>query len=71
MANQQHLNILRQGTETWNRWREENPQIKPDLRRIVLSGTDLSGANLSRATLTGVNLDAADLDGAITDETLF
>ena len=32
MANPEHLAILIQGVEVWNRWREENPEIRPDLR---------------------------------------
>jgi len=29
--NLDHLNVLKQGVEVWNRWRLENPQILPDL----------------------------------------
>lgn len=31
MANEEHLAIFRQGVEAWNKWRKENPKIKPDL----------------------------------------
>ena len=32
MANPEHVEILKQGVDVWNRWREENPEIlKPDL----------------------------------------
>jgi hypothetical protein len=31
MANQEHLEILHQGVEIWNKWREEKPDIVPDL----------------------------------------
>jgi len=56
MANQEHLDILKQGVEVWNRWRKEQPKIqlnydKPDGYKI-----DLSGAVLSHATLTDANL---------------
>ena len=37
MANQEHLAILKQGVEVWNRWRRHNRDIKPNL-----SETDLS-----------------------------
>jgi hypothetical protein len=61
MANEEHLNILRQGKKTWNRWRKENPDIWPDL-----SEADLSRADLSRAHLGG-----ADLSGAVIGLTTF
>jgi len=66
MANKEHLAILRQGVEAWNRWREKNPTIRPDLSvadliRANLSGADLSGADLSVADLSGANLMGADL----------
>lgn len=32
MANQEQLEILKQGVEVWNRWREENPEVRPELR---------------------------------------
>src|SRR2546429_9894236 len=31
MANQEHLDLLKQGVDVWNKWREEHPEIKPDL----------------------------------------
>ncbi|BAQ60632.1 pentapeptide repeat family protein [Geminocystis sp. NIES-3708] len=41
MANEEHLRILNKGVEVWNKWRQENPDIKPDL-----VGADLIGVNL-------------------------
>jgi hypothetical protein len=79
MANQQHLDILRQGVNAWNSWRKYNPEVQPDLgganfsgailsyadlSRAILSETDLSGAYLSFAYLRGANLRKADLSGA-------
>ncbi len=40
MANEEHLKLLRQGVEAWNRWREEILGVRPDL-----SGVDLRRAN--------------------------
>ncbi len=52
MANQQQLDLLKQGIATiWNTWREEHPDTV-----IELNGVDLSEANLSE-----VNLAEADL----------
>ena len=65
MANPRHLDILRQGVDVWNRWREENPELLPDLSNSNLSwaylrAANLSGADLSQAKLRGANLREAD-----------
>jgi uncharacterized protein YjbI with pentapeptide repeats len=64
MANKEHLAILRQGVDAWNRWREENPEVKPDLSGAKLNGADLSGANLFEAKLIRADLSEADLSEA-------
>jgi len=64
VANRQHLDILEQGVVTWNHWRKEHPDIKPDLKEASLIGAALSEANLSNAKLRGANLLGADLLGA-------
>lgn len=74
MANKEHLGILKQGVEVWNRWRKEHPRARPnlseaDLRRAVLLGanlsrTDLSQTDLSQAILVRANLSRADLRAA-------
>ncbi len=66
MANPEHLKILEQGVDVWNRWRVDNPKVKPDLRNFDLRGNNLFKFNLSetdlfRTKLSGVNLDKADL----------
>jgi len=37
MANPEHVEILKQGVNVWNEWREENREIRPDLREADLS----------------------------------
>jgi uncharacterized protein YjbI with pentapeptide repeats len=64
MADEEHVNILKQGIPAWNEWRSANPQLSPDLSGAPLPGADLHGANLSRADLGGANLSRADLIGA-------
>src|SRR5271157_4684645 len=69
MANPEHLKILKQGVEQWNKWRKEHPDIRPgfvgaDLEKAGLSGANLRGANLSVADLSGADLSAADLSRA-------
>jgi uncharacterized protein YjbI with pentapeptide repeats len=64
MANEEHVTPLTEGTASWNEWREENPDIRPDLSEANLRGANLSGANLSRADLGGADLGGANLSGA-------
>src|SRR5260370_11471533 len=59
MANQKHLDILKQGVETWNLWRKKHPSILPDL-----SNADLNSADLDDADLNSVDLSCANLGGA-------
>ncbi|MGB8982939.1 MAG: toll/interleukin-1 receptor domain-containing protein [Anaerolineales bacterium] len=64
MADQQQLEVLKQGAVKWNKWREDNPEIIVDLRRADLTGAHLGRARLKRADLTGAKLNGADLGGA-------
>jgi hypothetical protein len=50
MANQEHVDLLKQGVEVWNQWRGEFPNIHPDL-----SGVHLTETTLDRTNLDGVN----------------
>jgi hypothetical protein len=59
MANQEQLDILKQGVKVWNQWREEYPDIRPDL-----SNADLHEANLSIVEIWGDDLLSADLSEA-------
>ena len=59
MANDEHLALIKQGVETWNTCRQENPDIRPDL-----SNADLDGAALAEADFRGVDLTGAQLHGA-------
>jgi uncharacterized protein YjbI with pentapeptide repeats len=61
------LALLRQGIERWNKWREENPEIK----KIDLRGVNLWKANLSKANLSGVNFSGANLSEANLSEAKF
>ena len=77
MANAEHVNILKQGVEVWNKWRDDNPEIIPslsgadlhkvDLPKAVLFGVDLAEANLVGADLLGADLRRANLSGADLD----
>jgi uncharacterized protein YjbI with pentapeptide repeats len=69
VAKPEHLELLRQGVEVWNKWRSKSPSVRPDLfeadlSEVNLSGADLSEAILGRANLSGADLSRADLNGA-------
>jgi hypothetical protein len=71
MASEEHLKILKEGIASWNKWRSENPDIRPnffgahfvekELREANLSHSDLISANLHKAKLFGADLRKADL----------
>jgi uncharacterized protein YjbI with pentapeptide repeats len=66
MANPEHLKLLQQGVDVWNKWRRKEPSVRPDLNRVNLNRANLSRANLSvaslhRAKLSGANLSWANL----------
>ena len=74
MANQEQVEILKQGVHVWNQWRARNIGFQVDLFGAELSGADLRQANLSgadlrqadlwKADLWEANLSEADLSGA-------
>jgi uncharacterized protein YjbI with pentapeptide repeats len=70
MANQEHLNLLKQGVKTWNKWREGHPDVQPDLTDANLAGIKLSEINLKRANLIASDLAGANLSGANLSEAL-
>jgi uncharacterized protein YjbI with pentapeptide repeats len=59
MANPDHLEMLRQGVDAWNAWRE--PGVAPDLSAAHLIEANLRGANLCAADLRGAYLNRAKL----------
>ena len=66
MDNQKHVDILKQGVEVWNHWREDHLNEKVvlcevELRNVNLHNANLQGADLSRADLCGANLCGANL----------
>src|SRR6266566_2960793 len=75
MANREQRELLRKSVVAWNQWRQEHPDIRPDLiyadlsyadlHNANLSCVDLSYATLSDAILHNVNLRGANLSDAI------
>lgn len=69
MANEKHIELLKQGVKAWNKWREQNPEIRPDLSESDLSSVNLQGINFARtdlefSTLIATNLVQAELTRA-------
>lgn len=65
MANPEHLKILKEGVEAWNKWRDSVQEgVWPDLNRAKLPQAELSGINLSDADLKNADLKGAILRGA-------
>jgi uncharacterized protein YjbI with pentapeptide repeats len=64
MANEKHLEMLREGVAAWNSWRNENPDLRPDLSSVDLSEAILRGVDFFQADLREANLRGADLRDA-------
>src|SRR5216684_454836 len=65
MANWEHLEILNKGVPAWNRWRKENPAIRPELGEAELNGASLLKAHLVDADLAGADLRGAKFNEAV------
>ena len=70
MTNEQHLRIFKRGTAVWNRWREENPKIVPDLADLYHINVNLHGINLQGSDLRRANLARTNLTDAILSKTI-
>jgi uncharacterized protein YjbI with pentapeptide repeats len=64
MANQEHIDILKQGVEIWNQGRKREPDILPDLSLANLSGANLKEIDLWKADLSAANFYKANLQKA-------
>lgn len=78
MFNPDHLKILRQGIEVWNKWRseEKSPDLFPDLQGVNISNAKLQQINFGFTILTdadarGANLSSAYMSYGIMDNANF
>ena len=62
MANPEHLDILSRGVTVWNKWRQKDPDTRPDLSSTRLSRRNLRGANLRGCSLAEGHLNKADFE---------
>lgn len=56
MANPDHFAALTESIAVWNSWKRTNCDIRPDLSKANLSGTNLSGATCSFTIFVDVDL---------------
>src|SRR5215207_8962286 len=69
MADQSHLDILRQGVEVWNSWKGGSAiDVVPDLSEVKLSEAELDGVDFRRTNLSGAEFFRANLSGAMLSE---
>ena len=65
MAQESHVAVLKQGTDTWNEWRKRRRGLRPQLQGVKdLQGLDLAGADLRNARLSYADLSGSNLSGA-------
>ena len=48
MANQEHLDIINEGVNEWNAWRNDHSSLKPDLSYSILQKLFLRKADLKK-----------------------
>lgn len=61
MADKKHIEVFRQGIKCWNDWREQNPNVQPDLSHENLAGWNATGITQWDMGADGVNLENANL----------
>lgn len=69
MEKQDYINILIESVEEWNKWREKNFGITPDLSDADFNNknfklADFTGCNFSGSNFSGANLSGAKFKGA-------
>lgn len=64
MFSEEHISLLKQGVDKWNRWRKANPKVEPNLMNADLRNADLEEANLSDSNLVMSDLQWANLSSA-------
>ena len=69
MADSDHVSKIKQGAAAWNRWREEEPDVLPDLGWANLNGLNLDGVVFAKSVLKlafckGCSFVGADFSGA-------
>ena len=61
---QKYLDIIKQGKNSWNEWRSQNPELVIELPSVNLSLSNLEGFNLEKANLWEADFKKANLSGS-------
>ena len=64
MANSEHVAQLMKGVDAWNLWRNQHPNIQPDLAKAELQSRITSAGTLEFADVSGADLRWAYRSGA-------
>jgi hypothetical protein len=64
MANEEHLSLIRSGTDAWNKWVNTQHGVTGDFSNANLEGLDLRNGWFYSATFQGANLHKANLRGS-------
>ena len=65
MADEAHLEVLKQGADAWNAWQAAHADAPADLANASLRGLNLAKANLAGADCRKADLRGTILSGAI------
>ncbi|HJP95804.1 MAG TPA: pentapeptide repeat-containing protein [Candidatus Saccharimonadales bacterium] len=68
MTPQDYLDILNRGVAVWNHWRQENIEIRVNLRETNLCAAELNGINFNNTDLAYAQFQGAKLLGAEFEE---
>jgi uncharacterized protein YjbI with pentapeptide repeats len=61
MSSKKYRSLMGEGVEVWNSWRDENPDVRPNLKSFDLRGVNLDGYNLAYCDLRHANLQEVSL----------
>ncbi|MDQ3919062.1 MAG: pentapeptide repeat-containing protein [Acidobacteriota bacterium] len=73
MDDKEHVKILLSGRAEWKKWRQTQPDLRPDFAGAVLTGRapDLSGLDLERADFRSAWLEGVSFKGAYLGDAVF
>ncbi|MBT5469573.1 MAG: pentapeptide repeat-containing protein [Nitrospina sp.] len=68
MPIEEHVNKIKEGVNAWNLWRDQNPEIVPDLSKADIRGCQLRKINLRHTNLEETKLQYSNLAEAILEK---